>query len=607
MAADAIIYCLEQVTDYDQFERFCHDLMALSGYPKIEPLGGSKDKGRDAVHVSHNGNPLATVFAYSVREDWLKKLNEDAEKVKKWGHPCDKFVFLSTAYFTSGERDNAISSLAKDFGLTLELYGLERLRVMLATTHEKILAKHPQIFCPPFFPQAGGLSLAEAHDYLIIDCDKTDEALGVWLCRRLSLVGYLVWCRTLAPVAGSTLSDTVESLVRQRGFRYLPILSDSALANADYTARRAVATALAKDAVIPILGELKDETKVDAKLKGLECLRFDQGWAKGLGNLLDVLTAAHCPKASADPRIVLRSFIAPEVVRLIPEEVISNRFKVLLVPEIIQRFSLDTDLDDKLELEAMKSWAFRRVHARRLLAFSTPPSDLGKKLGTRSAGGDLWQAFPNIDGIKTNHLVPELVRKSLDVACTTKGLSRCDERRTVYFPENLLSSDRLYFVKDNGSRSFVNVAGRRKFWRPTASSYYRYHLAPVFSASFSEDGSRTLSVLVRIRVRITDDDGKCLPGRTTTSRRKHLCTSWFNDEWLNRTLGIMQWLGANGLVTVGAGTERVDVSSRADRWQVSVSINEDAIPNAKADREDVLALAIGDDQPEGDIMEEDAE
>jgi hypothetical protein len=69
MAADPIVYCLEQLTDYDQFERLCHDLMALDGYRGIEPLGGSKDKGRDAIHVAASTNGAVTVFAYSVRED----------------------------------------------------------------------------------------------------------------------------------------------------------------------------------------------------------------------------------------------------------------------------------------------------------------------------------------------------------------------------------------------------------------------------------------------------------------------------------------------------------------------------------------------------------
>jgi hypothetical protein len=56
MAADPIIYCLEHVTDYDQFERLCHDLMVLEGYHHLEPLGGSKDKGRDVIHVERQAN-----------------------------------------------------------------------------------------------------------------------------------------------------------------------------------------------------------------------------------------------------------------------------------------------------------------------------------------------------------------------------------------------------------------------------------------------------------------------------------------------------------------------------------------------------------------------
>lgn len=88
MAADPIIYCLEHLTDYDQFERLCHDLMASEGWANIEPLGGMKDKGRDAVHVSRLDPDDVTIFAYSVREDWWKKLAEDAEKIQKHGHRC---------------------------------------------------------------------------------------------------------------------------------------------------------------------------------------------------------------------------------------------------------------------------------------------------------------------------------------------------------------------------------------------------------------------------------------------------------------------------------------------------------------------------------------
>jgi hypothetical protein len=42
---------------------------------KHRALGGFSDKGRDAIHVSRFSGEI-TIFAYSVREDWNKKLNE---------------------------------------------------------------------------------------------------------------------------------------------------------------------------------------------------------------------------------------------------------------------------------------------------------------------------------------------------------------------------------------------------------------------------------------------------------------------------------------------------------------------------------------------------
>lgn len=103
MAPNVTIYCLENITDYFEFERLCHDLMSRKGYSDIEPLGGFKDKGRDAVHRSGSGT--TSVFAYSVREDWRAKLAEDAAKIHKHGHDCEELVFLTTARFSAGERD----------------------------------------------------------------------------------------------------------------------------------------------------------------------------------------------------------------------------------------------------------------------------------------------------------------------------------------------------------------------------------------------------------------------------------------------------------------------------------------------------------------------
>ena len=97
MGADPIVYCLEQVTDYFQFERFCSDLMTAEGYKNLEPLGGSGDRGRDAIRICQSNPDDITIFAYSVREDWKTKLKQDAERIIRVGHKCHDLVFCCTA------------------------------------------------------------------------------------------------------------------------------------------------------------------------------------------------------------------------------------------------------------------------------------------------------------------------------------------------------------------------------------------------------------------------------------------------------------------------------------------------------------------------------
>jgi hypothetical protein len=137
-----------------------------------------QDKGRDAIHVSRSNPEDVTIFGYSVREDWRRKLAEDTEKIRRHGHQCRRLIFLNTASFTASERDKTVAVIQEEFGWSLELYELERLRVLLATKHERLMAKHPQIFAPPFFPMVGGVSLAFSPDYLIIDHEACDEALA---------------------------------------------------------------------------------------------------------------------------------------------------------------------------------------------------------------------------------------------------------------------------------------------------------------------------------------------------------------------------------------------------------------------------------------------
>lgn len=136
---------LERVTDYIQFEFFCNDLMSREGYKNIEPLGGHKDKGRDAIHHDRSRG-RETVFTYSVRKDWDVKLAEDLEKIKKYSHPCNAVVFLTNSGLTANEKDNKKIEVNKKYGWELEIFDLERIAMLVDNHHQALRVLHPDIF-----------------------------------------------------------------------------------------------------------------------------------------------------------------------------------------------------------------------------------------------------------------------------------------------------------------------------------------------------------------------------------------------------------------------------------------------------------------------------
>jgi hypothetical protein len=216
MSADRIVYCLERVSDYRDFERLCSALLAGSDYPGIDPLGGTGDEGRDAI-IRADASARRIVFAYTVRGDWLTKLKSDCKRVQERAHNPDVFVFVCTEALTAADKDRARELVASKYGWELDLYDLERLRVQLVGPQRHLIAQHPSIFTTPFFPQAGGQSLAESRDTLLIDHVDVDHALATWLSRRLTLAGYRTWCRGTAPMAGENPDDSVRKLIELRG------------------------------------------------------------------------------------------------------------------------------------------------------------------------------------------------------------------------------------------------------------------------------------------------------------------------------------------------------------------------------------------------------
>jgi len=117
MSVNSIRYCLEHATDASAFESLCCDVLSLDGYGSIEPIGGSGDGGRDALHTSPDFSGPKTICAFSLRKNWKTKLlNEDCKRIKDVGHECDQVVFVFVVQPTPAEHDKLIEDVKKDMG-----------------------------------------------------------------------------------------------------------------------------------------------------------------------------------------------------------------------------------------------------------------------------------------------------------------------------------------------------------------------------------------------------------------------------------------------------------------------------------------------------------
>ena len=602
MAPNIIIYCLEDVTDYFEFERLCHDLMALDGFRSIEPLGGFKDKGRDAIHINISGE--TTIFAYSVREDWRAKLAEDAAKIHKHGHTCDQLFFITTARFTAGERDEAVNSIRDEFGWRLELFGVERLRILLEVEHLQVISNHPGIFPPRFFPQETKPTSAIERKHLFVSFAPEDSALAEWLSRRLTVEGYDVWCERFKSLSDEPYPDDPDEAIKNQAFAVIALYSQSSLQNPEITRQRSVALDVSKEQkrkfLIPINVDGVAPNQLDRITATLDFISFIANWAAGLRELLDKLQAIGCPKSlNNGGRFAIESYFEKRILSDQSEVLVSNCLPIEKIPEVIHRVQVKRAIPDERLEKLQTEWAFRKLDSRMFLSFHQPPLSLVTDYEIKSAGGAAWRHVLTIDDIRSRDLVVELIKKSLWIKCFQKGLKYCPETYLSYFPIGLVEKEHLKFLKPDGSKSYVSATGQRKYPKFPESEDYRYYLAPTFSVT--QNLFDDFVVLLRVRVRITDVEGNLLPKRSSFSRRKHLCKNWWNDEWLNRTLAICQFLAENEQIIIGdKDDELIKIKAAPITLTAPQGINEATLDELSFERSEMQS-AQDDNSPIEDV------
>lgn len=576
MSADRIVYCLERVSDYRDFERLCSALLAGTEYPGIDPLGGTGDGGRDAI-IRTDSSGRRIVFAYTVRGDWDTKLKSDCKRVKELGHNPSVFVFVCTEALSAADKDRAHDLVSTTYGWTLDLYDLERLRVQLVSPQRHLLAQHPSIFTPPFFPQSGGQSLAESRDTILIDHVDADHALATWLSRRLTLAGYRTWCRGTAPMAGENPDDSVRKLIELRGRQYLPVISQASLSDALLLERCALAAA--KDSfVLPCSCTSGFEARLPSRMKSLAAANFDDSWNDGLTQVLARLASLGVqPDLEGDlgRQIALRDYLPTRVTVAKPETVYANMF-ALQLPSGMLIHDLTRSLREVEKTALRAQWAFVELGPDRLVSFAPhPPGSLPLR-NHRQHIEFSWADTSHRDGKPTEDLAKELTRHSLELVCIQKGLKYCAERDVFYFPEREDGEWSQPFRHVDGRTTRVQLTGERTKTRGDNVQVTLYQLAPRFRPQREQDGA--WNVVLNMYVRVTDAEGKPYELKEITRRRKAVTRSWWNNHFLARMLGVIQALETRpGRIEVGEGKRAVVINTAPLSWQCPIGLDVEAL------------------------------
>jgi hypothetical protein len=130
-----IEYLLDNFKDSNEFESLCSEIMLKEGYSKINPVGGTGDKGRDAEEEIYNGTEgkRTILFQFSLQKTIRAKVNKTLRRIHDSGLSASEVIFIFSTEAKTGERDRLKENALNEYGLNINILGQRYLAIRLAS------------------------------------------------------------------------------------------------------------------------------------------------------------------------------------------------------------------------------------------------------------------------------------------------------------------------------------------------------------------------------------------------------------------------------------------------------------------------------------------
>lgn len=458
----------------------------------------------------------------------------------------------------------------------------------------------------------GAVRRAE-RDHIFLSYAWEDRVVAEWLARKLAAEGYAVWIDRFKMLGGERWPEDIDVAIKERTFRMVALLSRHSIHKPNPSKERQMALGLSRkrgeaDFLIPLNLDGLHPTELDWQLADINWIPFER-WGEGFDQLLQKLDAIGAPRAlgQTGAEKALESLRPADVLADADDPVVSNCLPVTHIPDVVFRYQPSRPLLATERDALLSYWAFEGSKNGPLYAFVDPPGDAvlhcAPECIVARAGGSSWRDVRDIDGTSSAHIVRSLVRKSLDVCCVARGLILDRAGRYAYFPDQLLTNERLAFRGYNGRSVTIVAAGERKI----GAGRFRYQLGVSFWVRHDVVPESLLRdhlvVQSKIVLHITEPgQGGPLQGAATNARRKKIAKSWWNHEWVSRQLAMAQYLadGAPEIVVGAAPQEQMRVGVKGLSTVVRPAIRDAELKSlaAKIAATDARLDALED---EGDV------
>lgn len=391
----------------------------------------------------------------------------------------------------------------------------------------------------------------------ISHANPEDNDFTLWLALRLASLGYPVWTDLTELLGGERFWNDIEDVIRNHTTKFLYVLSETSNTKQGPLDELHLALSVQRemktnDFIIPLKIDGLDYSDINIRINPINNIDFSSNWASGLEKLIAKLEKDSVQKREDYDEIQVSTWwkntYTPGVqIEDSIEEYVSNELKVDSFPDNIFVHSIGKrDIRKLLNRETFPFPYWQ--HKESVITYASPDIiEQHAKIYSFIGSSSVLSVSDIQKGEHSKFISPEDINRLL-IYFLSSGFKKF--ALNLGLKVHYLSGGHpcYYFWKGQDRKVDLIDVLKKKSYRymysfSEAKQYY-WHFGISIRPALSHGNQLKLYILPNV---LFSDDGENIwdsASRLHTSRRSH-CKSWYNKDWADRILGLIQWL-ANG-------------------------------------------------------------